>query len=540
MTSRDQTMHQTHQTHRRTRSAFKVILSFLTASMLLVVATCLALYRPLAQFIDPVQASADQSTYSVGQNQQLLYCPAQMALTDGESYGDSEFQVSAGDIQSSARFASVGAVYSAFVSSVNDPEIPEATLGSGISITSSGVSSMMGVVSDAARLLSARLVQSFERAGVVGSTVSWATTGDLKGVAAASCISSELNHHFIVGSTATGHTQELVLHNPSSQATSVMIRASQVGSSEHLVLNIDSTVIVPAFATVSVNLSAAAPNYDALYVEVTSEQLPVAALVRSIAMDGLSTLGSDYVLPSQLVSGQAIMPGLEDGDHVHLFVYPTDSGDMTVSTSNVVGQRQIAHYALTAGQLFILDMGQVDADIQALIADLPGCAYVQAQVTRSSNGYQDFAYIGAVQSYSNSAYALSSQTGSRIYVTNASSAVAYATLYAYDSEGMEMRTVDIRLAQGQTRLVDIGFVSDDSASHVNAESATSADSATMTISNQTAVLVLSSDADIHWGARVSQQQVADNNLVYAAYVGPTSLDYHEEDVVVVQDQTLVH
>ena len=50
------------------------------------------------------------------------------------------------------------------------------------------------------------------------------------------------------------------------------------------------------------NLAAAASGQDALYVTVSSVDTPVAAVVRTIAMDGLVAKGSDYAVPNTVAA----------------------------------------------------------------------------------------------------------------------------------------------------------------------------------------------------------------------------------------------
>ena len=60
------------------------------------------------------------------------------------------------------------------------------------------------------------------------------------------------------------------------------------------------------------NLAAAASEQDALYVTVSSADTPVAAVVRTIAMDGLTSKGSDYAVPNNASAKALAINGLSE------------------------------------------------------------------------------------------------------------------------------------------------------------------------------------------------------------------------------------
>lgn len=146
-----------------------------------------------------------------------------------------------------------------------------------------------GNVDDGSRLQDTRLLTASNGTGAVSSVMSWATDGDLKGVSAASCVVPALKQAFLLSGTKTGLTQQLVVANPSAKDTSVTIRIWGSDKSGALALSTGSTLTVASGKETVLNLSAAASGQDALYATVTGTDTPVAAIVHTVSMDGLTS-----------------------------------------------------------------------------------------------------------------------------------------------------------------------------------------------------------------------------------------------------------
>ena len=90
--------------------AGKVSVSVVSAVVLIALMAVFVCYRPWTGLVDDAGGSA-AGAYDVSTERIEQYCPGRMALMDSDSYGDSEFQASSGNITSSARYAALGSVY---------------------------------------------------------------------------------------------------------------------------------------------------------------------------------------------------------------------------------------------------------------------------------------------------------------------------------------------------------------------------------------------------------------------------------------------
>ena len=90
------------------RTGVRIVLGVLTMLVIIAMFVALLIVRPLPSLVDASAKGEASSEYTVSQLQTESYCPARMSLADTGSYGDSEFQASAGDIASSARYAAFG------------------------------------------------------------------------------------------------------------------------------------------------------------------------------------------------------------------------------------------------------------------------------------------------------------------------------------------------------------------------------------------------------------------------------------------------
>ena len=99
---------------------------------------------------------------------------------------------------------------------------------------------------------------------------SWASNGDIAGVAASTCINTQLNQSFLISGTKEGTTQQLLIANPTDKSTTVQL--SMTGTEPgQIVMATQSSVVVGAGEQRTVDLAAAAPNQDALRVNLVSQ-----------------------------------------------------------------------------------------------------------------------------------------------------------------------------------------------------------------------------------------------------------------------------
>lgn len=285
--------------HSRTRTGVALRVALATVSTVIIIALMVVslVYRP--SWLNPDSSAISRSlvSHTVSPTQLETYCPARMTIADTEAYGDSEYQASNGNVASSVRYTAFGSVFRSSALTLGSEDTSSATtLNKQDANDDDEIFVASGNVDDGAKLQDTRLLASSDGTGAVSSVMSWATDGDLKGVSAASCVAPALEQSFLVTGTQAGMTQQLVVANPSAKATSLTVKVWGADASGALALSTGSTLTVAANGETVMNLAAAAAKQDALYVTVSSDETPVAAIVRSIAMDGLTAKGSDLSL----------------------------------------------------------------------------------------------------------------------------------------------------------------------------------------------------------------------------------------------------
>lgn len=78
-------------------------------------------------------------------------------------------------------------------------------------------------INQGARLINTRMLQAAAGTGTVGTIASWADDGDVRGISAASCVSTSLSQSFLLSDSTTGTTQQLIVSNLSTKPTTVDI-----------------------------------------------------------------------------------------------------------------------------------------------------------------------------------------------------------------------------------------------------------------------------------------------------------------------------
>ena len=152
-------------------------------------------------------------------------------------------------------------------------------------------------------------------------------------------------------------TQQLVVANPSAKAASVNVKVWGADKSGSLALSTGSTMTVGAGEESVLNLAAAASGQEALYVTVSGVDTPVAAIVRSVAMDGLVSKGSDYIVPNNVSSKVLALDGLSYGDNMTLYLYAAHRTDVTVSWVDAKGVDPVNQQTLEADRASSIELG---------------------------------------------------------------------------------------------------------------------------------------------------------------------------------------
>lgn len=448
--------------HSRSKTVWRVILAIVSVLVIVALATVAVIYRPTWIHADSPVTQRSSVSRTVSPRQLETYCPARMTIADTDAYGDSEYQASNGNIMSSARYASFGSV---FRSSVGLLGADEATSSLVLNKDDAGsdddIFMASGTVDDGAQLQNTRLLSASDGTGAASSVMSWATEGDLKGVSAASCVAPALKQSLMVSGTKTGMTQQLVVANPSAKATSVNIKVWGSDKSGALALSTGSTLTVGAGKESVLNLAAAASGQDALYVTVSSVDTPVAAVVRTIAMDGLVAKGSDYAVPNTVAAKTLAIDGLTEGDAVNLYVYPSRQADVTVSWTDDQGLKKTNQQTLESNRVSVIDLGSVPKSATGLTISASEPVSVAAKITNDGDDDQaDFALVNASVPMSVSAMAVPDHATAQVGITNISGDERTATLTSYNSVGDTVDQREIALHSGASTTVDLADIND--------------------------------------------------------------------------------
>ncbi|KAB8292743.1 DUF5719 family protein [Bifidobacterium avesanii] len=425
----------TSTTHRKTGwTVGKAVTGLVTLVAMVALLIGMIVVRPLPGFV--LGGSRDTSAVgqTVSQRVGVNYCPARMTLSDNAQYGDSAFQTSEGDIASSSRYVAFGSVYSSRIASMTGEDKGE--LEDKDPTDASAVRTLAGNADDGSILQTTRLLSAADGTGVSSATVSWASSGDLRGLAATSCVDAGLSHEFLVPATQTGWSERLVVSNATAKATTVNVQVWGTSASGRMSLNLSGTLSVSANAETVFDLSAAAPGQDALYVTVTSKETPVSAVVRATAMNGLTPQGNDYVLDSPDAAQRIAIAGVQGAQGVKVLLLAQEGTSVDLSWITANGLASAQTVSLEGGRAQVADLGAPPADAIGVGVTADAGVTASAVLTRSGDGGQaDFAVVAGGSPAASSAVAVPEQVDATVNVTNATRDAASATVSAYDADG---------------------------------------------------------------------------------------------------------
>ncbi|OZG62442.1 hypothetical protein BLEM_0988 [Bifidobacterium lemurum] len=509
------------------RKAARIGFGLLTMLVILAVAAALVLLPGPSSWVDDTSsANGAAVSHTVSPTQFSSYCPSPMNLSDTESYGDSAYQASVGNQSSTARYAAFGSVYRSTIS----PFATDDDEADSLSLESADLADSDTVLVDgeelaqnaASRLMDTRLLESGQGVGVAGALASQATEGDLKGVSAASCVSTDLSHSFLLTGTVTGTTQQLIVANPSSKATTVDVQAWGSDSSGALTLATSSTLTVPAYGESSMDLAAAASGQDGLYVTVSSELTPVAAVVRTVSMDGLDSKGSDFAMPLGEASAVSVVPSITQGDETTAYLFSSEDTDVTLSWVDEDGSEQAEEVALEAQRVTVVDLGEAPQGALALAADAETEVNLAVATTRSGADNQaDFALTNAAHPVESSAVALPDGMAARVTLANTSDEAHTVTLHIYDASGASLGDLDIEVGANAAESLTVDDLTDGDGT--------------------AAVLVLDDEShEVGWGVLLSNPAVDDADMAGLATLEATSLMPQQTQVWARSQSGIVH
>lgn len=503
---------------RRSRTASHVVLAMVTVVVLVALIMAVVFVPLPAWLVDSGQTDNVAGAQQVDQTDLTYYCPSRMALSDNGKYGDSAFQSSEGNETSSARYSAFGSVYEASVGAVTDGSVADnKKLTGDDTLDSATVKTYSGTVDQGSQAFETRLLKAKSGTGAAASVASWASEGDLKGLAASTCVVPALEQDFLLGPTTTGSTQQLSVANFSSKATSLQV---QVWSTKHgspLQLSTGNVVNIGANGETTLELSAAASGAEALFVKVKSKETPIAAVVRSVELDGLNAKGSDYAVPLSPASEKVYLPGVVGDDGVKVFARAEKDTDLNLSWVDAHGTSPAHTQRLEAGKVVSVDLGKAPDGAVGLQASAASPVEVTAKVTQQADSGTDFAYVTPSRAYAQSALVVPDHTDGTLILLNTAERETKATLRGYDASGKPAGDKQVTIpakAGASIAAKDVG--------------------------DHAVMFTLKDGGNVSMGMRLTQSDVTDAKLASVAYLGSSGLEPHNMKVWVADNAGIVH
>lgn len=472
------------------------IIIAVTTSLVLVGALVLMGLVNLPQWlVDPASGSSATS-HRVVQERLESYCGERMQLPDSTDWGDDDYRATEGDIASSASFAAFGTVHAASVIPFEVTGAKTANL-SGPEDADSDNGMAYRDDNGYPRLFDANLLKADAKSGQAGILASRATEGDLRGISAATCVVPAISQAFLLPSTSTGSSQQLVLANPSSKPTTVSVEIYGTKDAGKMSLATSGSVTVQGNGQSTMDLSAAASGQDGLYVKVTSESTAVAASVRVLVMDGLTPKGSDFVMPLGAADTSNLIPSVRKGDKATLYLYSAKNTTVRASWVSGDGLISMDSYDVKGQQVSAIDLGDVPSDVSGIQLDSDDSFSAEAKVTVSgSGGQEDFAILPSMAPTTRSAVALPSHYDASITLANTSTSDTTATVAFMDDDGSMQQGRQVTIKANSAKTVDAEGI---------------------------AAVVTSKDNTVSWGLRLGSDQLSDKKIAGVSAVGPTKL-----------------
>lgn len=473
------------------------VASIVSGLAVVAVAVASLVVSPAITVVDTAGKGVGASSQQVSQTLLTGYCPAQLGLQDQESYGDAEFSVSQGNLASAVRYSAIGSVYGLAVSGLAGKETKDLTTGSDI-LTSGGVNA------ENSSLMSATLLGAEDGTGSTGTVASWASQGDIQGLAATSCVDSSLASSFLVPSTETGRTNTLVVANSSNKPTTVNVRFWGTDSGKEIAASTGSALTLGAHSEKTLDLSAAASGKKGVYITVSSTVVPVYSVVKSSAASGLTSKGVDYLRAVDSTKGDTALVGFSAKQAVTLRAFSGTDQEISASWMNGEGVQQTKTISLSAHQVAVTDLGEVPDGATALQVTSADPVYLSAEATVSSNGQSDFAFVQPTPSVTRSAATLPDGVSGTLSFANTGDHDASISVEGFDAQGASLGEHKVTVASQR--------------SHTMAVTDLGKGTKTVTVTRDG-----SSAGSVTWGVQLSVDSLSKAKVAEASVVGATSL-----------------
>lgn len=493
------------------------ITASLSALLVLLVALILFSVSLLPNAVDSNFSSRSTIRQSVSATRVNMICPSRVGLPDKDNYGDPEYQPSEGDLRSSASYAGFGDVYRATVHSVRDFDSAQTVLRSPHQQDS--ILTASSNVDHEPQILEGRFTQAQSGTGVAASMASWATSGDVRGLAASSCIIPSMKQIFLIPSIREGVSHVLNVVNISGKASVIRVRAWSAGNrGEQVNLLTGSTVIVPAHADTSLNLSAAVPKAEGLYVEVSSGQSPVASFIKTTFMQTLVSQGVDIIMPLGTSSLRTQLLGITQADRGKLYMFSEQRTKVHISWLTNKQRAFMREYDLTARNVSSLSLSDIPEDAQGLEITATKPIAAMAMLERSGeHQQQDVAFVQPVQSHNISALVTPlSARETTLYLASLHDDVA-VTIVAYNRNGEQVAQKSMELTSSSVSSFSMSDLDSDAQS-----------------------VVVFAKTNIALAARLEKSELKEHKVAGISWIGSTSLQPRQMMVRVYPDKHIVN
>lgn len=561
------------QRKRHMHNVFVTLLASLSAIIFIAISVIFATKSFYTQFVDDALSPSSSITQRVTATNLKMVCPSRLAISESSDYGDSQYRESDGNISSYARYGVFGNMHNATVRNARDNGEFASKLHSVNSIkvannksnsnsddssansddssansddSSSSSSEELNDDSDAensnnsdssvdnsarvvfyankkidkdSQVLEGKLSASDSGTGLSASSASWASDGDLRGLSASSCVIPSRSQTFLVPEVDAGTSIRLVSVNSSAKPTIVQIRMWSVehGSSV-LGLSTGSTFTVDANSESTFDIAAAASLSKGLYLQVLSEQAPVASFMQYRRMQGLVVKGVDIIQPLESDCKSSIIPGVSQSDNAKLYIWSRKSSNVNISWMDDEGSKSIKNVPLQSQELKVIDLGKVPDKVSALKLDSNNPIASMVELNRKSDGGQeDVAFATRVNG-----------EGYRAIVTpvNPEETSLYLASSGLDNTSVKLKAFDYKGDLLKDETIDI---------RANSSLELKAND----IDENAVMFEINSKSNVAFAARLHKKEVDDAHLASVAWIKSQSLEPQQVSVKVTRTQVVV-
>lgn len=561
------------QRKRHMHNVFVTLLASLSAIIFIAISVIFATKSFYTQFVDDALSPSSSITQRVTATNLKMVCPSRLAISESSDYGDSQYRESDGNISSYARYGVFGNMHNATVrnardngefasklhavdsikvannksnSNRDDSSINSDGSSANSDDSSSSSSEELNDDSDAensnnsdssvdnsarvvfyankkidkdSQVLEGKLSASDSGTGLSASSASWASDGDLRGLSASSCVIPSRSQTFLVPEVDSGTSIRLVSVNSSAKPTIVQIRMWSVehGSSV-LGLSTGSTFTVDANSESTFDIAAAASLSKGLYVQVLSEQAPVASFMQYRRMQGLVVKGVDIIQPLESDCKSSIIPGVSQSDNAKLYIWSRKSSNVNISWMDDEGSKSIKNVPLQSQELKVIDLGKVPDKVSALKLDSNNPIASMVELNRKSDGGQeDVAFATRVNG-----------EGYRAIVTpvNPEETSLYLASSGLDNTSVKLKAFDYKGDLLKDETIDI---------RANSSLELKAND----IDENAVMFEINSKSNVAFAARLHKKEVDDAHLAAVAWIKSQSLEPQQVSVKVTRTQGVV-